>query len=243
MLVLSRRQNEKVLFPALDIIVEVVGFNRNTVRLGIDAPSSVAIVREELAKDAKTAAKPAAAKDRHRLRNQLHSATLAVHLAQKQLQAGRSEEAARTLNEALQHFTELENALPAPAAAPAKPIRALVVEDNHNESTLLAEYLRLNGIKVETAHDGAEALEHLRSQGRPDVILLDMRMPRCDGPATIAAIRGNADFEGMKVFAVSGADPEECAVPTGACGVDGWFTKPLNPVKLLDEMKLALHRN
>ncbi len=58
-------------------------------------------------------------------------------------------------------------------------------------------------------------LDYLRSHDRPDVILLDMRMPRCDGPATLAAIRGDAQYANTKVFAVSGADPQECPFPSG----------------------------
>lgn len=243
MLVLSRRPNERILFPGLGVAVEVTSVSRNVVRLGIDAPPSVTIVREEIASEADK--RPA--KDRkpisHAVRNRLHTANLAVHLAQKQLQAGLDEEADETLSEALREYAALDRELAAGKAATQRDIRTLLVEDNRNESMLLAEFLRLHGIDVQLAHDGQDALDYLQSHERPDVILLDMRMPRCDGPATLAAIRGDAAYDRTRVFAVSGTEPEELALAGGSRGLDGWFTKPVNPIKLIDEMNRALALN
>lgn len=241
MLVLSRRPNEKIVFPTLGITVEVCSINRNVVRVGIDAPSDVPILRKEIATGEARLNDETSAKLRHRTRNRLHTASLAVHLAQKQLQAGLDHEADVTLAEALREFSALDQEIAAEKAP--REIRALLVEDNCNESALLAEFLRLHGIKVETACDGQDALDYLQSHERPDVILLDMRMPRCDGPTTIAAIRQNAAYEGLKVFAVSGADPDACAADPGSRGVDRWFTKPVNPNTLVQEMNLAFAVN
>jgi carbon storage regulator CsrA len=245
MLVLSRRPKERILFPTLGVTVEVINVCKNVVRLGIDAPPSVTIMREEIATDAdKRTAKEPKSPD-HGLRNRLHTATLAVHLAQKQLKAGLGEEAAGTLREALRQYAELDQELAAKKnkANSGREIRALLVEDNRNESMLLAEFLRLHGIHVQLAHDGQDALDYLRSHERPDVILLDMRMPRCDGPATLASIREDAAFNETKVFAVSGTDRQEFSLPNGSRGLDGWFTKPVDPQKLIDEMNHALALN
>jgi len=51
MLILSRRKAQKVLFPGLDISVEVLGFNGKQVRLGIDAPPEIRVIRDELTSD------------------------------------------------------------------------------------------------------------------------------------------------------------------------------------------------
>lgn len=235
MLVLSRKPKEKIVFPTLGVTVEVCSVKGNVVRVGIDAPPAVPIVREEIATSTRYAS------ESHRIRNRLHTASLAVHLAQRQLQAGLDDEADATLAEALREFSALDQEIAAEKVN--REIRALLVEDNCNESALLAEFLRLHGIKVETACDGQDALDYLRSHERPDVILLDMRMPRCDGPTTIAAIRQNAAYEGLKVFAVSGADPDTCAADPGSRGVDRWFTKPVNPNTLVQEMNLAFAAN
>lgn len=239
MLVLSRRPKEKIVFPTLGVTIEVCSVNRNVARLGIDAPPSVPILRKELADSSEGVESRERTSERHQMRNRLHTATLAVHLAQKQLQAGLESEADATLAEALCEFSALEKQLAAKKVN--RVIRALLVEDNRNESALLAEYLRHHGVHVETAGDGQEALEFLQSHDRPDVILLDMRMPRCDGPTTIAAIRRNAAYEGLKVFAVSGADPAECSIEPSAQGIDRWFTKPINPRKLIDELHHSLN--
>ncbi len=246
MLVLSRRPSQKILFPKNGITVEICCVAKKVVRVGIVAPASVSVVREEIASDADKQlcadCKPAS----HRQRNRLHTARLAIHLAQKQLQAGLSSAAEATLEEALSEFELLDQEIVgvSPPPSPCKQeIRTLLVEDDANESALLAEFLRLHGINVETARDGQDALDYLRSHDRPDVILLDMRMPRCDGPATLAAIRSNAQFEATKVFAVTGIDQKECSFPGGSRGVDGWFRKPVNPRKLIEEMNQVLGRN
>ena len=246
MLVLSRRPNEKILFPALGISVEIAGIAKNVVRVGIEAPPSITVLREEIASETDRKACAESKTSVHRQRNHLHTAALAVHLAQKQLQAGLSKDAEATLSEALRLCAKLDNELGAdkPKLPPAKrEIRTLLIEDDVNESALLAEFLRLHGIKVEIANDGQDALDYLRSHERPDVILLDMRMPRCDGPTTLAAIRENAQYDGAKVFAVTGADPRECQFPGGSRGVDGWFRKPVNPRLLIDEMNHVLGLN
>lgn len=246
MLVLSRRQNEKILFPKLGIIIEIRDIARNVVRVGIQAPSSVGVVRAEIASEADKASAANTSALRHRIRNRLNTAHLAVHLAQKQFQAGRASDGRETLNEALRQYAELDQELTAEqhrSKNARRQLRALLVEDNSNESALLAELLRLHGIDVETVGDGQDALDFLRYHDRPDVILLDMRLPRCDGPTTLAAIRANNEYNGTKVFAVSGGSPQEFNLPPGSRGVDRWFTKPINPMKLIDEMNSAIARN
>lgn len=246
MLVLSRRPNERIVFPTLGISVKVNSVNRNVVRLGIEAPSSVPIAREEIISASATLSAAESKPARHVLRNRLHTANLAVHLAKKQLEAGLQNEADATLAEALQEFASIDQEMASEQITHARPkreVRALLVEDNRNESALLAEFLRLHGINVETAYDGQEALDYLRSHDRPDVILLDMRMPRCDGPRAVSEIRRDSSFDSMKVFAVSGADPKDWALGTSASGVDGWFTKPVDPAQLVQRMLQSLSLN
>jgi len=246
MLVLSRRPSEKILFPTLGVTVEIASVSKRVVRVGIDAPPSVPVVREEIASESMKRACALPKPSNHRQRNRLHTAGLAIHLAQKQLEAGLTREAEASLGEALNEYAKLDEEFASESkktVAERREIRTLLVEDDANESALLAEFLRLYGIKVETANDGQAALDYLQSHERPDVILLDMRMPRCDGPATLAAIRANAQYEATKVFAVSGADPTECVLPGASRGVDGWFRKPVNPRKLVEEMNVALGRN
>jgi carbon storage regulator CsrA len=179
----------------------------------------------------------------HEVRGQLNNASLALHLAVKQFRNGRVGEAEESLNIALQKLSLVDGRLAGQSPAPAQRsrIQALLVDDNENESALLASFLRLSGIDVDRACDGCDALDYLSSHERPDVVLLDMRMPRFDGPSTVAAIRRNPTFQGLKVVAVSGSPPDEYAIVTGPDGVDDWFQKPLDPCRLAERVAALAH--
>jgi len=86
--------------------------------------------------------------------------------------------------------------------------------------------------------DGLQAIVHLSKHDRPDVVLLDMKMPRFDGPKTVSAIRQNPEHRSLKIFAVTGTDPAEAAVTVGPTGVNRWFTKPVDPEQLVQAMQL-----
>jgi carbon storage regulator CsrA len=237
MLVLSRRPQQKVLFPNLGVSVEILSVQGQLVKVGVEAPRDVPIWRDEIAPTAGVQEKS----PEHRLRNRLNQAGITLHLARRQLQAGQQVAADTTLLQALSALEALDREWLAPPAAavaprPSREVHALLVEDNCNESELLATFLRLHGIAVETTSDGLGALEYLAAHELPDVVLLDMLMPRCDGPHTIAAIRRDPRLFGLKVFAVSGTSQEQCGIPIGPEGVDRWFTKPLNPARLAQEV-------
>jgi carbon storage regulator CsrA len=242
MLVLSRRTNEKVIFPAFNTTLQIVSTGRGVVRLGIEAPPEVRVLREELLGQAPPNVAPRP-KLRHQVRNRLNAATIGLALLRQQLLRGATAPAAATLDkidgevEALRR--QLEEALGPSAPAPAPPprrCRALVVEDDSNECELLAGFLRLVGLDVATAGDGADALDYLRAHGRPDVILLDMALPRCDGPATIRAIRRDPAHAGLKIFAMTGHPLEEFQAAVEGGAVARWFSKPIDPEALLREL-------
>lgn len=241
MLVLSRRPNQKVVFPQLGITIQVVGNNGKTVRLGIDAPPHVQIAREELTASLAALPTPAGQSD-HDWANHLSRISLGLHLAQRQREAGLIAESDATLARLFQTLQEIDQqieltrARKAAAAKPVPPVtrRALLVEDDTNERELLAGLLRMGGCQCDAAADGEQALAYLAANARPDVVLLDLLMPRCDGRETLSAIRRDPRLKGLKVFAVSGTSPESLGIPTGPGGLDAWFAKPLNPSKLWD---------
>tara|TARA_R110002049_G_scaffold46487_1_gene135198 strand:- start:158762 stop:158956 length:195 start_codon:yes stop_codon:yes gene_type:complete len=63
-----------------------------------------------------------------------------------------------------------------------------------------------------------------------------MMLPRLDGASTIRTIRGG-EHQPLKVYAVSGATPDDYGVSGGVHGVDRWFPRPLDPANLLDAME------
>jgi carbon storage regulator CsrA len=256
MLVLSRRVTEKIVFPGLQTSVQVLGVKGSTVRLGIQAPPEVRVLREEIpdrqAEWAPAAAGPAPQSEQPRLEQlvgkRLKIAGIGLELLRGQIQAGRAEEALAIV-EALAEDLQLlqrrragEARQPAPQTpGPARRARtALLVEDNANERELLAQFLRLGGFEVATAGDGCDALDYLHSHARPDVLLLDMGLPRCDGPTTVREIRQDRQLAGLKIVAVSGHQPEEYNLARGPGGIDRWFTKPLDPSALIRDLEREL---
>lgn len=259
MLVLSRGKNDKVVFPALGISVEILRVAGNKVRLGIDAPKDVTVHRHEVAARNGSSEKEAVANDEstrkrlHTIKNRLQTASLGLHVLQRKLELGKAVEADIDIFKILNELKALEGELqdsslekdtPAKSAAPAKTEghRALIVEDDDNERELLSGYLQMSGFQVDTAADGLQAMVRLTQEQRPDVVLLDMRMPRFDGEKTISAIRCNPSYRGLKVFAVSGTPMNETNVSVNENGVDRWFSKPLDPRDLVSAINEDLRR-
>ena len=251
MLVLSRRPNEKVLFPTINTAVRVASVKRGTVRLGIEAPPEVPILRAELldrAAEWGANSPPASLAEsrlrelRHLLRNRLSVTTVGLGLLRQQARAGLSDDMERTIATIEEEMHLLRQRLECEAAQtpsqPLKPARktrkALLVEDEENERELLAGFLRLSGFAVDTASDGCDALDHLRVRGQPDVVLLDMGLPRCDGATTAREIRRDPACARLRIFAVSGHSPDEYNCDRGS--IDRWFSKPLDPAVLLQEL-------
>lgn len=249
MLVLSRGANEEIHFPKLGISVKVVRVDGKRVRLGIDAPRDIEILRGELAPhDRREQLVPTSKSSDHRLRNRLNTARLSLELAAKQIESGMHDPALETLSRSLREFDSIEHDLqhdraePIAASQPqsASHPRALLVEDNDNERQLLASYLSLSGFEVDTAGDGLGALVQLSRREPPSVVLLDMNMPKLDGRSTLHRIRGNEELRKTRVIAVSGLRQEDAGVEIGPKGVDCWFQKPVDPKALVAEIEREL---
>jgi carbon storage regulator CsrA len=252
MLVLSRRLSQKIVFPGIQTTVQIVSVKSRVVRLGIDAPDHIAVYREELlertgiqeAKATEPQPDNKSNESRHLLNNLLNTHTVGLALLRRQLALGHTVEMHDTLDKIesclMNIHQRMESKVPAgPSPEPAVKRRALIVEDDRNECELLAGLLRLAGMDVHTAGDGAAALVYLSVGGKPDFVLLDMLLPRCDGPTTVRAIRGNPAYAGLRIFGVTGAPVEQFGLDEGPSGIDHWFRKPINPEKLLRELDHA----
>jgi CheY-like chemotaxis protein len=156
-------------------------------------------------------------------------------VARLQLLAGLHGAAGTTLEQARQKLEALRRRPETPRALPRR--RALLVEDNDNERELLARLLRQAGLEVDTAGDGVDALDYLQRGATPDVVLIDMVLPRCDGPTAIREIRRDPRTAALKVYAVSGHTPGEFDLGNG---VDGWFAKPVDPEAMVRRLSVEL---
>jgi carbon storage regulator CsrA len=233
MLVLSRRLNERILLPTVPAAVQVVSIKPGVVRLGIEAPAQVPVLREELRPQPHAlngAAEPQG------LPEGLAAASARLALLRRQLGPALPPAAVETLRHLEADLQALQRRPAPPAPAAPKPRTALVVEDNANERELLAHFLRGAGLEVSTAGDGLAALDFLHTRPRPDVVLMDMGMPRCDGPTAVREIRRDPAYSGLKIVAVSGHRPDEFDLGVGPAGVDRWFRKPIDPRELLRDV-------
>ncbi len=116
--------------------------------------------------------------------------------------------------------------------------RILVVDDDENIRTTLAQNLRTHGFDVVAAADGAEAADRFTSI-RPDLVLTDLAMPRADGFELIQRIRSN-NATPIVVLSVRGGDLDK--VRALDLGADDYVTKPFSTPELLARVRAQLRR-
>jgi CheY-like chemotaxis protein len=110
--------------------------------------------------------------------------------------------------------------------------RVLVVDDDDVIRQLITVNLELEGFEVETAMDGQDCLDRVK-EVRPDVVTLDIMMPRMDGWETAVKLREDPETADVKVVLLS-ARAQEADVQRGSrIGVDAYLTKPFDPDELI----------
>jgi len=109
--------------------------------------------------------------------------------------------------------------------------RILVVDDNRDSATSLAFVLKLHGNEMHTAYDGLEALEAAQ-EFRPDIVLLDIGLPKLNGYEVARKIRAQAWGEGMTLIALTGWGQDEDRQKSRDFGFNGHLVKPVDFVAL-----------
>jgi DNA-binding response OmpR family regulator len=110
--------------------------------------------------------------------------------------------------------------------------RVLVVDDDEVIRQLIAVNLTLEGFDVVTAVDGRDCLEKV-VEAAPDVITLDVMMPRLDGWVTAVQLRDNPATAGIKVVMITARAQEDDWTKGRQVGVDAYLTKPFDPVEMI----------
>ncbi len=106
-------------------------------------------------------------------------------------------------------------------------LRILVVDDNRDAADSLAMLLRTTGNDIRTAYDGLEAVQ-VASEFRPDVVLLDIGLPKIDGHEVAQRIRKEPWGRQMCLIAVTGWSDETDRARSRAAGFDHHLVKPLD---------------
>jgi CheY-like chemotaxis protein len=126
-----------------------------------------------------------------------------------------------------------------------KSIEILLVEDNPGDAKLAQEALKDSKIQncLHRAADGAEALDFLRKRGahakapRPDLILLDLNLPKKDGREVLAEIKADPDLKSIPVVILTTSKAEEDIVRTYNLHANCYITKPLDLEQFLKVVK------
>ena len=112
-------------------------------------------------------------------------------------------------------------------------LNVLVVEDDEDTAASLAILLRLNGYHVEVAVDGPSALRAVQGSV-PDVVLLDIGLPKMDGWLVAKQIRQQAALKRPFLVAISGYGTEADRSRSQKVGIDLHLVKPVEPGELLN---------
>lgn len=113
-----------------------------------------------------------------------------------------------------------------PPADPTRP-KALVVDDHEDAARSMELMLQSFGYDTEIAGDGIEALRKAAAF-QPDLMLLDISMPKLDGYDTCGVIRAQPWAANVRLVAVTGWDPQELQDRAESAGFDAWLLKPVD---------------
>ena len=117
--------------------------------------------------------------------------------------------------------------------------RVLIADDNPQGVELLEAYLGSSGYEIETAADGEETLRKLKQWG-PDLILLDIMMPKISGFEVCKRLRADAATRNVAVLMITALDQPSDIERAVEAGTDDFLTKPINKTELLLRVRSVL---
>lgn len=124
-----------------------------------------------------------------------------------------------------------------PTAGPS----VLVVEDEADLQELLRHNLRREGLRVHSAFNGDEALKAV-AEHRPDLIVLDLMLPKIDGMEVCRTLRGDPSTSQLPVIILTARTEEADVVAGLELGADDYVTKPFRMGELVARIKTRLRR-
>jgi two-component system, chemotaxis family, response regulator Rcp1 len=126
-----------------------------------------------------------------------------------------------------------------------RPIEILLVEDNPGDVRLTIEGLKEGKVRnnLHVARDGVEALEFLRRQGtfadavRPDLILLDLNLPRKDGREVLSEIKSDPELKTIPVVVLTTSSAEQDVLESYQLQANCYITKPVDLEQFITVVK------
>ena len=117
--------------------------------------------------------------------------------------------------------------------------KILIVDDEPNIVISLEFLMKREGFQVEVAVDGEDALKKI-GELRPDLVLLDVMMPKQSGFEVCQEIRANPDWEHLKVIMLTAKGRDTEVMKGVALGADAYVTKPFSTRELVSKVRYAL---
>jgi len=115
----------------------------------------------------------------------------------------------------------------------------LVVEDEFPMAKALSCLLTEAGYRCRIAADGVEALERMAEE-KPDLVVLDLQMPRMDGAEVCRRMREHKEYSGIHIIVVTGLGQDEDLAGVLQAGANEWIAKPFDPPSLLERIAAVL---
>jgi two-component system chemotaxis response regulator CheY len=116
-------------------------------------------------------------------------------------------------------------------------MRALIIDDSRAMRALLGRMLVELGFEVAEAGNGREGLERLRTDGTPDVVLVDWNMPEMNGFEFVQAVRANGEWDGMRVVMVTTETEMSRVVKALSLGLDAYVMKPFTKEAVAEQFE------
>ena len=117
----------------------------------------------------------------------------------------------------------------------------LVVEDDDLISEMVIKNLKLEGYQVEAAHDGEEGIRKAKAVN-PDLVLLDVLLPRLDGWDVLTQLRENPRVRDIPIIMLTAVSDEKSKVQGLRGGADDYVTKPFSALELIARIEVVLKR-
>jgi CheY-like chemotaxis protein len=115
------------------------------------------------------------------------------------------------------------------------PVRILVVDDDPGDVLMIEEALESSGVEkaIDVVGDGQEAMEFLRGEGRhagavrPDMILLDLNMPRMDGRQVLSQVKGDQELRTIPIVVLTTSNADIDILASYTLQANAYVTKPI----------------